>query len=191
MTRHTCQMPAGPRSCLDMAFAERGEPVKMENKTHTQTVGVAPAAQSRKVWAAAGLLVVAVSVAYANSFHGPFIFDDDPSIVENKSIRHLGSPQVLAAPPDAVTTTGRPVVNLSLAVNYAIGGLNVEGYHAVNLAIHILAALALWSGAADACSASTLSRGSGQPRRDWPWPWPCCGPSPAPDRVGHLCRPTG
>jgi tetratricopeptide (TPR) repeat protein len=127
-----------------MAFAERGEPVKMENKTHTQTVGVAPAAQSRKVWAAAGLIVVAVSVAYANSFHGPFIFDDDPSIVENKSIRHLGSPQVLAAPSDAVTTTGRPVVNLSLAVNYAIGELNVEGYHAVNLAIHILAALTLF-----------------------------------------------
>ena len=39
---------------------------------------------------------------------------------------------------------GRPVPNLSLAVNYAIGGLNVEGYHVVNLAIHILAALALF-----------------------------------------------
>jgi tetratricopeptide (TPR) repeat protein len=116
----------------------------MKNKTRTQMVGAARAAQSRKVGAAAGLLVVAVSAAYANSFHGPFIFDDDPSIVENKSIRHLGSPQVLAAPPDAVTTTGRPVVNLSLAVNYAIGELNVEGYHAVNLAIHILAALALF-----------------------------------------------
>ncbi len=118
--------------------------MKTENKTRTQIVGAAPAAQSRKVWAAAGLLVVAVSAAYANSFHGPFIFDDDPSIVENKSIRHLGSPRVLAAPPDAVTTTGRPVVNLSLAVNYAIGELNVEGYHAVNLAIHVLAALALF-----------------------------------------------
>ena len=116
----------------------------MKNTTHTQIVGPARAAQSPKVWAAAGLLVVAVSAAYANSFHGPFIFDDDPSIVENKSIRHLGSPRVLAARPDAVTTTGRPVVNLSLAVNYAIGELNVEGYHAVNLAIHILAALALF-----------------------------------------------
>jgi len=99
---------------------------------------------AQKAWAAIGLIVVAVSAAYANSFHGPFIFDDDPSIVENKSIRHLGSLRVLAAPPEAVTTTGRPVVNLSLAVNYAIGELNVEGYHAVNLAIHILAALALF-----------------------------------------------
>jgi tetratricopeptide (TPR) repeat protein len=36
------------------------------------------------------------------------------------------------------------VVNLSLAVNYALGGLNVWGYHVVNLAIHLLGALALY-----------------------------------------------
>ena len=125
--------------------AERGEPVKTADKARAQSVGAAPAAPSRKVWAAAGLLVVAVSAAYANSFHGPFIFDDTPSIVENHSIRHLASPQVLAAPPDAITTAGRPVVNLSLAINYAIGGLAVEGYHVVNLALHILAALALFA----------------------------------------------
>jgi tetratricopeptide (TPR) repeat protein len=118
--------------------------VKTANKTRIQTVGVAPAAPSSKIWAAAGLLVVAVGAAYANSFHGPFVLDDTPSIVENQSIRDFGSAQVLAAPPDAITTAGRPVVNLSLAVNYAIGGLAVEGYHVLNLAIHILAALALF-----------------------------------------------
>ncbi len=118
--------------------------MKTANKTRIQTVGVVPAAPSSKIWAAAGLLVVAVGAAYANSFHGPFVFDDTPSIVENQSIRNLGSAQVLAAPPDAITTAGRPVVNLSLAINYAIGGLAVEGYHVFNLAIHILAALALF-----------------------------------------------
>ena len=70
----------------------------MADKTCTETGGVAPAAESRKVWAAAGLLVVAVMAAYGNSFHGPFIFDDDPSIVENPSIRHLWSWQVLTTP---------------------------------------------------------------------------------------------
>jgi len=109
------------------------------------TVATACAAPSRKTWAAVGLLVVAVCAAYANSFRSPFIFDDVPSIVENQSIRHLGSSRVLAAPPDAITTAGRPVVNLSLAINYAIGGLAVEGYHVVNLALHILAALALFA----------------------------------------------
>ncbi|HEX7599736.1 MAG TPA: tetratricopeptide repeat protein, partial [Polyangia bacterium] len=106
------------------------------------TVPVAPAG---KTWVAVALLVVAMGAAYANSLHGPFIFDDEPSIVENQSIRHLGSVQVLAAPPAAVTTTGRPVVNLSLAINYAIGGLAVEGYHAVNLVLHLLAAWVLFA----------------------------------------------
>jgi hypothetical protein len=36
---------------------------------------------------------------------------------------------------------GRPLVNASFAINYAIGGLNTRGYHAVNLAIHLAAAL--------------------------------------------------
>ena len=116
---------------------------KSATTTRTRTVGTAPAARSWRVWAAAGLLVVAVMAAYGNSFHGPFIFDDDDSIVENPSIRHLWSGQVLTAPPEAITVVGRPVPNLSLAINYALGQLDVVGYHVVNLAIHILAALAL------------------------------------------------
>ncbi|HXA79862.1 MAG TPA: tetratricopeptide repeat protein [Opitutaceae bacterium] len=39
---------------------------------------------------------------------------------------------------------GRPIVNLSLAVNYAFGGLDPWGYHALNLAIHMLAGLVLF-----------------------------------------------
>jgi tetratricopeptide (TPR) repeat protein len=103
------------------------------------------AASSRPVWAAILILVVAVVAAYANSLHGPFIFDDEPSIESNPSIRSLAFPQVLLAPPEAVTVTGRPLVNLSLAINYAVGGLAVEGYHLVNLALHLLATLALFA----------------------------------------------
>jgi protein O-mannosyl-transferase len=97
-----------------------------------------------RTWIAIAVLIVAVTLAYANSLHGPFIFDDVASIVNNRSIRHLGSWQVFAAPPEATTTSGRPVVNLSLAINYAIGGLAVEGYHAVNLLLHILVTLTLF-----------------------------------------------
>ena len=120
-------------------------PAKSGDEARAQTLATAIAAPLWKLGAAVGLLVVAVCVPYANSFHGPFVFDDVPSIVENQSIRRLGSARILAAPPEAVTTTGRPVVNLSLAVNYAIGGLAVEGYHVVNLALHLLAALALFA----------------------------------------------
>ena len=50
----------------------------------------------------------------------------------------------LCPPNHGETVTGRPLLNLSLAVNYAISGLDVWSYHATNLAIHILAALLLF-----------------------------------------------
>jgi Flp pilus assembly protein TadD len=64
-----------------------------------------------------------------------------PSIQGNSSIRHWAS---ALSPPDNSTNGGRPLLNLSFAANYAAGGLSVGGYHAVNLAIHVLAALVLF-----------------------------------------------
>ena len=90
------------------------------------------------VVAAAGLL------AYHNSFTAPFMFDDVLSIRENPTIRHLWPIwQPLSPPTIGANVGGRPVTNLSLAVNYALGGYNVWGYHALNLAVHILAGLTL------------------------------------------------
>lgn len=87
------------------------------------------------------LLIVAATVAaYSNSFHGPFVFDDIGSIQDNASIRRLWAWDVLTAPEAA----RRPVANLSFALNYALGRLDVRGYHATNLLIHLLAALLLF-----------------------------------------------
>ena len=68
------------------------------------------------------------------------------SIVDNPSIRHLGAIGRVLSPPasEGSSVAGRPLVNLSLAVNYAWGGLDVRGYHTVNLVIHVLAALTLF-----------------------------------------------
>jgi hypothetical protein len=92
------------------------------------------------------LLVLAGLWAYHNSFTGSFIYDDRPSIQENPTIRHLWPISNVLSPPHEswITVEGRPLINLSLAVNYAIGGTNVQGYHALNLAIHILAGLTLF-----------------------------------------------
>jgi protein O-mannosyl-transferase len=94
----------------------------------------------------AGAAIAAAAVAvYCSSFSGRFTFDDRPSIVENATIRHLGDlGSVLSPPSGGYTVSGRPLVNLSLAINYALGGMNVWGYHAFNLAIHIFAGLALF-----------------------------------------------
>ena len=84
-------------------------------------------------------LLVAIGVAlYANGLSAPFLFDDVPQIVEEPRIRALWPLT------EVVTGTSRPVLKLTLAVNYAVGELDVVGYHLVNVGIHILAALALF-----------------------------------------------
>jgi protein O-mannosyl-transferase len=50
---------------------------------------------------------------------------------------------MLHPPAQGQAVQRRPVVKVSLAVNYALSGLHVWSYHATNLALHILAALAL------------------------------------------------
>src|SRR5580704_15716191 len=95
----------------------------------------------RDAFLAGGIIVFAALAAYYNSFSGPFIFDDGPAITNNPTIHHLWS---ALSPPPRGGVLGRPMVNLSLAVNYAVGGLQVWGYHAMNLAIHIIAGLALF-----------------------------------------------
>jgi tetratricopeptide (TPR) repeat protein len=90
------------------------------------------------------LIIAAGLGAYYNSFQGPFILDDVPSIAENSHIRHLWPIGDALSPPARSFVGGRPIVNLSLAINYALGGTSVWGYHAFNLAIHVLAALTLY-----------------------------------------------
>ena len=91
-------------------------------------------------------MVAAGLLAYHNSFTGSFILDDLQAIPENPSIRHLWPIWQPLSPPHkgGLTVEGRPLINLSLAVNYAIGGTEVQGYHALNLTIHILAGLTLF-----------------------------------------------
>ena len=89
------------------------------------------------------LIAIAGLAAYANSFSGPFTLDDKTSIVDNPTIRHLWPIWSALRPPVKSGVGGRPVLNLSFGVNYALGDVNVWGYHAANLAIHILAGVIL------------------------------------------------
>ena len=94
----------------------------------------------------AGLVIVlAALAAYANTLSAPFVFDDKLAIVDNPSIHQLTAwRDVLSPPPGTAGAFGRPLVNLTLALNYAFGGVEVRGYHAVNLGIHVLAGLTLF-----------------------------------------------
>ncbi len=88
------------------------------------------------------IFLLIIGLAYFNSFSGPLVFDDKPAISGNPSIRGWGT--ALVPPNSGSSVTGRPLVNLSFAINYAISGEAVWSYHAVNLLIHAGAGLALF-----------------------------------------------
>jgi tetratricopeptide (TPR) repeat protein len=102
-------------------------------------------------WVVCGLLAVSVFAVYGRSLETPFIFDDYPSVLNNPSIKQLfplfgGPPGTTPlSGPRGGPTAGRPLVNLSLTVNYAFGGLNPFGYHLFNMVVHGLTAMLLWA----------------------------------------------
>ncbi|HWP44326.1 MAG TPA: glycosyltransferase family 39 protein, partial [Blastocatellia bacterium] len=105
-------------------------------------------------WSGELAIIAAAAIAYMNSFEGPFIFDDR-EILTNTYIRDLWPPwQAMFAPPNV----SRPLVALSLAINYAISGLDVWSYHVLNLMIHMLAGLALFGVVRRTLASSTLSQ---------------------------------
>ncbi len=100
---------------------------------------------------AAVVLALAVAAVYGQALSSPFIFDDQSTIVNNRSIRQLwplvgtsATPGPLRPPPQ-FSTAGRPLVNLTLAINYRLGEFNPWGYHVFNLAVHALNAWLLWA----------------------------------------------
>lgn len=103
-----------------------------------------PAPSRLATLAMAGGLLLAVWCAFRGSLQVPFFFDDQTAITLNPSIRSLARlDRVLLPPADGSGMTGRPLVNLTLAIDYALGGLEPRGYHLTNLALHGCAALAL------------------------------------------------
>eukprot|EP01035_Chromulina_nebulosa_P012991 gene12991-17288_t len=99
----------------------------------------------RSTFLAATLLVLAICAAWSNSLGGPLVLDDLGNIADNPTIRHLSSLRSVLSPPTDTGVGGRPVLNLSYAVNYALTGPSVTGLHVTTLLIHVLAALPLFA----------------------------------------------
>jgi hypothetical protein len=88
------------------------------------------------IWQLVVILLLG-GVVYSNALTGAFQFDDKITIVENATIKSLSA---LWPPVD-----NRWLGLLTFALNYQIGGLDTFGYHLVNVLIHLLAALAVYT----------------------------------------------
>ncbi|SDB26460.1 Tetratricopeptide repeat-containing protein [Desulfonatronum thiosulfatophilum] len=93
------------------------------------------------------LVFIILSIIYANSFQGTWIFDDEPNIVANPNV-HL---KILDWESIKGTFYGihgnridRPLAFLSFGLNYYFHGLDTWSYHLVNFIIHCLASLFLY-----------------------------------------------
>lgn len=106
-------------------------------------------------WLVVTVFVLLALVAFGPAFDAPFDFDDREAIVENASIRSLGA-SLFPGAPRGSPVAGRPVVNLSFALNYATnralgvaqtpeseGRAQTVVYHATNMLLHVAAALLL------------------------------------------------
>jgi tetratricopeptide (TPR) repeat protein len=93
-----------------------------------------------------GALAVLVALTFSNTFANGFHLDDYYRILNNPGItrvnpiwRHFIDPATSASLKSIQQY--RPLLPLTLSLNYAVGGLNPAGYHLVSLALHLTAAV--------------------------------------------------
>lgn len=80
-------------------------------------------------------------ISYANTLDSPFFLDDKTNIVENPYV--TGSRE--SAPAYFAGFFARRIMGYAtFALNYKLGGLNVRGYHVVNILIHITTAILVY-----------------------------------------------
>lgn len=79
------------------------------------------------------IIAALILIAYSNTYTASFHFDDNPSIVENPYIKRITIDNLLK-----LMEGTRPVMVLSLMLNYQLSGLNVVGWHIFNISCHIM-----------------------------------------------------
>lgn len=90
------------------------------------------------------LLVVTGSILYVNTLNAPFHFDDKSNIYNPSLKMETLNAEQFRATLFGSTLQARPISNLSFAFNYFVGRYRVQGYHLVNIGIHICTGIFLY-----------------------------------------------
>ena len=101
------------------------------------------------------LISAIATIIYSNSFDCSFHFDDQHAIVENYAIHRFDLKEIFSS-------SNRPVLDITLAINYYFGKLNVFGYHLVNLLLHISNGIMLYFILFQTANLSSLKEKYGQ-----------------------------
>ena len=97
----------------------------------------------------AHIFIIAVLgfLAYSNTFHSPFQWDEIGHIVGNPIIKNLGYFTDISRAEGLPVYDGlrsRYIGYFTFALNYKLHGFDVAGYHIVNLAIHLINAILVY-----------------------------------------------
>ena len=87
------------------------------------------------------ILLVIVYGILREVLSAPFVFDDIPNIVQNRSIRYLLHPRIFF---ENLTARMRPLTSASYAWNYWRAGLTLSEFRHTNIFLHFLNATLLW-----------------------------------------------
>jgi tetratricopeptide (TPR) repeat protein len=93
------------------------------------------------------LLLYTGVLVYSNTFNAPLLWDESFYIMENPIIRDLSyfiEPSRARGFEQYDIFRNRYVGFLTFALNYRVHGLSVEGYHFLNLSLHVLNALLVY-----------------------------------------------
>jgi len=90
-------------------------------------------------------MILLGALSYANTLEAPFVFDDAHNILGNTNIRvsELNTRSLIKAGFGGPLKT-RPLAYISFALNYYFNGFAVQGYHAVNITIHLMTGVFLY-----------------------------------------------
>ena len=96
-------------------------------------------AKNRSQWFVLLLIATLGLAIYGNTFHAGFHLDDVNNIVDNPAIKYWSHWDSIWA-----SAKTRFITQLSIALNYRFGKLNVVGYHLANIAIHVLCSILVY-----------------------------------------------
>ena len=136
--------PIKERTPLSSSVAtDTAEPKQAQCPDEIQPQNLHPAPQQASPWwmhlGVLAFLALLVVAAYSNSLHAPFHFDDNHNIYQNPAIQidNLSFKSLRQAATESPTSR-RWLPNASFAINYYFGEKDTSGYHAVNIAIHVI-----------------------------------------------------
>ncbi|MBI5874245.1 MAG: hypothetical protein HZB81_00055 [Deltaproteobacteria bacterium] len=85
------------------------------------------------------IIAILSTIAYSNSFYNSFHFDDRYVLLEDPIIKHIDNLPIILS-----DIFNRPILRATFAISYYFSGLNVLGYHILNLALHIIASILVY-----------------------------------------------